>query len=230
MAFSGTYNFAPSLGDLVQNAYGRIGIRRPAILAEHMVDARVESNLLLTEFDNRGVNLWTVDLQSVQLVGGTANYTVPAETITVLDAYITTGLGANAVDQLITPISRSDYAALPNKLDQGQPTLFWYDRLIAPSITVWLVPDSSNTYTLNYYRYRQIQDSVLTGGTQPEVPVRWLDAFTAALAARLARMYAPPLLAEAKMEAERTFQIAANQDTENAPVYITPAIDSYYHR
>lgn len=231
MAFSGTYNFAPSVGDLVQNAYGRIGIRRPALLAEHMTDARIESNLLLTEFDNRGVNLWTVDLQSVPLIGGTANYTVPPETITVLDAYITTNSGsASAFDMIITSISRSDYAALPNKQDQGQPTLFWYDRLIAPSITLWLVPDQSNTYTLNYYRYRQIQDSVLTGGLQPEVPVRWLDAFTAALSARLARIYAPAMLAEAKTEAERTFQIAANQDTENAPVYLTPAIDSYYHR
>lgn len=230
MAFSGTYNFAPSLGDLVQNAYGRIGIRRPAILAEHMTDARIESNLLLTEFDNRGVNLWTVDLQTIPLISGQAVYSVPPETITILDAYVTITQGSDSTDQIITSISRSDYAALPNKQDQGLPTLFWYDRLISPSITVWLVPDVSNSYTLNFYRYRQIQDSVLTNGTQPEVPVRWLDAFTAALSARLARIYAPAMLAEAKTEAERTFQIAANQDTENAPVYLTPAIDSYYLR
>lgn len=228
MATSGTYTFAPSAGDLVQNAYGRIGIRRASLIAEHMTDARIESNLLLVEFANRGVNLWTVDLQTVSLTQGTASYSVPSTTIDVLDAYITTSSGSVTTDRIINSISRSDYAALPNKSDQGYPTLFWYDRLISPTITLWQVPDANGPYTLNYYRFRQIQDTVLSGGTQPEVPYRWIDAFTAALAARLSRMYAPAQLAEAKIEAERTWQIAANQDTEDAPIYITPGLDTYY--
>lgn len=228
MATSGTYNFNPSIADLVQNAFGRVGIRRTALLAEHMTDARVESNLLLTEFDNRGVNLWTVDLQTVPLVQGTATYTVPGNTITVLDAYITTGTGESAFDRVITSISRSDYASLPNKDDQGTPTIYWYDRLIEPTITLWQVPDNNGPYTLKYYRFRQIQDSVIGGGVTPELPLRWLDAFTAALSARLARIWAPDKLAEAKLEAERTWQIAAAQDTENAAVSIIPGADIYY--
>lgn len=228
MATSGTYSFAPSVADLVQNAYGRIQIRRPSLLAEHMTDARIESNLLLAEFDNRGVNLWTVDLQSTLLVQGTATYNVDPTTITILDAYIDTGSGENTVSRIITSISRSDYAAIPDKLQQGLPTVFWYNRQINPTITMWEVPDNNGPYLLKYYRFRQIQDSVLAGGVQPEVPLRWLDAFTAALSARLARIYAPTLLAEAKAEAERTWQIAAQQDTENAGFYIMPGIDSYY--
>lgn len=227
MATSGTYSFNPSVADLVQNAFGRIGIRRTSILAEHMLDARVESNLLLAEFNNRGVNLWTVDLQSQVLTAGTATYNVPSTTITILDAYITTGSGQDTIDRIITSISRSDYAAIPNKQQQGLPTVFWYDRLIQPTITLWETPDNG-PYTLNYYRFRQIQDSVLAGGVTPEVPLRWLDAFTAALSARLARIWAPTMLAEARGEAERTWQIAAAQDTENAGFYIMPGIDAYY--
>lgn len=228
MATSGTFLFNPSVADLVQNAYGRIGIRRSAILAEHMTDARIESNLLLTEFDNRGVNLWTVDLQSIALVQGTATYSVDPTTIVVLDAYIRTGTGQNTVDRIISSISRSDYAALPNKQEQGLPTVFWYDRLINPTITVWETPDNNGPYILSFYRFRQIQDSVISGGITPEVPLRWLDAFTAALSARLARIYSPEKLAESKSEAERTWQIAANQDVETAAFYIQPGIDTYY--
>lgn len=228
MATSGTYAFNPSVADLVQNAYSRIGIRRASLLAEHMADARVESNLLLTEFDNRGVNLWTVDLQTIALVQGTATYNVDASTITVLDAYIETGSGQDTVSRIITSISRSDYAAIPNKQQQGLPTVFWYNRQISPTLTVWEVPDNNGPYTLKFYRFRQIQDSTIAGGITPEVPLRWLDAFTAALSARLARMYAPDKLTEARAEAERTWQIAAAQDTENAGFYIMPGIDSYY--
>lgn len=193
-----------------------------------MTDARMESNLLLQEFNNRGVNLWTVDLQSISLVQGTATYDVDATTITILDAFITTGSGQNTIDRIISSISRSDYAAIPDKQQQGLPTVFWYDRLIQPTITLWEVPDNNGPYTLNFYRFRQIQDSVISGGLTPELPLRWVDAFTAALSARLARIWAPPMLAEAKAEAERTWQIAAAQDTENAGFYIMPGIDSYY--
>lgn len=193
-----------------------------------MTDARVESNLLLQEFNNRGVNLWTVDLQSLTLVQGTAIYSVPTNTITVLDAYITTGSGQSTIDRIIMPLGRSDYAAIPNKQMQGLPTSFWFDRLDSPSITLWEVPDNGGPYTLNYYRYRQIQDSVLASGTNPDMPTRWIDAYTAALSARLSRMHAPAVLPEAKQEAERTFQIAANQDVENVPFGIIPMLSGYY--
>lgn len=228
MTTSGTFSFNPSVADLVQNSYGRIGIRRSALLAEHMTDARLESNLLLTEFDNRGVNLWTVDLQTQLLIQGTATYLVDPTTITILDAFITTGSGQQTIDRIITSISRSDYAAIPDKQQQGLPTVFWYNRLINPTITLWETPDNNGPYTLNFYRFRQIQDSVLTGGLTPELPLRWVDAFTAALSSRLARIYAPDKLVEAKAEADRTWQIAAAQDTENAGFYIMPGLDSYF--
>lgn len=193
-----------------------------------MTDARFESNILLQEFNNRGVNLWTVDLQSVACVEGQASYSVPSSTIVVLDAFITQGSGEQTYDRIIMPLGRSDYAALPNKQLQGVPTSFWFDRLESPTITLWEVPDGNGPYTLNYYRYRQIQDSVLTSGTTPDVPLRWIDAYTAALACRLARIYAPAVLPEAKQEAERCWQIAATQDTENVPFGIIPMIGSYY--
>lgn len=228
MTTSGTYLFSPSVADLVFIAYARVGVRRPAVTPEHLTDARIESNLLLQEFNNRGVNLWTVDLQSVALVQGQASYTVPSTTITVLDAYVTVGTGQQAYDRIISPLSRSDYAALPNKALQGLPTSYWFDRLETPTMNLWEVPNNGGPYTLNYYRYRQVQDSVLAGGLTPDMPLRWVDAFTAALSARLARMHAPAVLAEAKQEAERTWLIAAAQDTEDAPFGILPMVGAYY--
>jgi hypothetical protein len=81
MSTSGTFLFAPSAGEFVLNAYGRIQIRGPALVAMHWYDARLESNLLQIEWQNKGVQLWTVDLQSIPLVQGTATYSVLPNTI-----------------------------------------------------------------------------------------------------------------------------------------------------
>jgi hypothetical protein len=230
MTTSGTFLFAPSVGELVINAYGRCQIRGPALVAQHWYDSRTESNLLQIEWQNKGVQLWTIDLQSVPLVQGTPTYNVPSNTMTILDTYITTFAGTQQNDRLILGISRADYAALPNKFQLAPPTAWWFNRLIAPVITVWPVPDLNNFYTLNYYRYRLIQDSVVAGGLAPEMPIRFLDAWTAGLAHRFARLHAPALEAIRGTDAEKAWGIASTQDFENTPVRIQPQIANYYRR
>lgn len=229
MATSGTYAFSPSVGELVLSSYARCQIRRPEITAEHMMDARNEANLLQVEWSNRGVTLWTVDLQSIALTENVATYDVNASTITILDAFIrTTSNGVNT-DRYIGPVSRSEYAAFPNKTgNPAPPTVYWYDRLIAPTVTVWPVPDGNGPYTLYFYRYRQIQDANIPSGVTPEVPYRWLDAAVAGLAARLATIRRPDLSTSLDAKAERAFGIAANQDVEGVPFFITPGLGTYY--
>lgn len=228
MTASGTYSFNPSVGELVLNAYSRINIRRPALLAEHMVDARVEANLLQTEWMNKGVNLWTVDLITTVLVQGTATYNVDPTTVMILDAYIETSSGGTTNDRIIEPVSRTEYASFPDKTLQSPPTVFWFDRLIAPTITLYPTPDGNGPYTLKYYRFRQIQDANVPAGVTPEIPNRWLDAFAAGLAHRLSRIYAPQLEQLRKADAMEAWMIAAAQDVENTPFYIFPGLSSYY--
>lgn len=207
-------------------AFARIGVRRSDILQTHLADARIEANLLLAKISNLQPNLWTVDLQSVLLVQGTAVYTVPPETVMVLDAYIR--YGSPSVDRSIYPISRSEYATYPNKTTQGPPSVFWFDRLIAPTITLWATPDGNGPYTLFYYRVRQVQDAEYANGQNIEIPYLWLDAFTAGLAHRLSRIYAPSLEGQRKMDADDAWQTAATQNVENVNLMINPGLSSYF--
>ena len=223
---SGTYNFAPSLGEVVLNAFARIGVRRTEIEQSHLSDARLEANLLLARLATTEPNLWTVDLQALPLLQGSATYTVPAETVMILDAYIR--YGSPSTDRSIYPISRSEYSTYPNKSQQAFPTVFWFDRLISPTITLWPVPDGNGPYTLFYYRVRQIQDAEFTNGQNIEIPYLWLDAFTAGLAYRLARIYAPPLEGQRKMDADEAWKLASGQDTENVNLVFSPGLSSYF--
>lgn len=228
MTSSGTFLFSPSVADLGLNAFNRIGIRPPALTQDQLVSLRMESNFLQVEWANKGVTLFTVDLEETAIVQGTATYDVDPSTIMILDAYISTGTAPNVVDRYITPFSRTDYASISNKEQQGLPTTYWFDRLINPTITLWQVPDGNGPYTLKYYRYRQIQDAEYTSGLTPEIPYRFLDAWSAGLAHRLSRIYAPKLEGARKADAMEAWQIAATQDTENAPMFITPGLSGYF--
>jgi hypothetical protein len=226
--YSGTYNFAPSVGDIILTAFQRIGIRPAEILQQHLQQAVMELNLLQSKLSNQQPNLWDVDLQTLPLLQGTQTYSVPAETVMITNAYISTGNGTSRIDRLIFPISQTEYAALPNKFVQAPPTQFWFNRLISPTVTLYQVPDGGGPYTMNYYRVRQIQDALLPNGFQIEVPYRWLDAMTAGLAHRMAAVFAPQLEQIRKMDAQEAWNLAATQDTENVPLFIAPGLIGYF--
>jgi hypothetical protein len=65
MATSGTYNFNPSLGELTIYAFNLCDVRATSLTQEHMESARMAANMMLANWSNRGVNLWAVDLQTV---------------------------------------------------------------------------------------------------------------------------------------------------------------------
>jgi hypothetical protein len=224
MTTSGTYNFSPSVGSLVLGAFDRIQLRPTALLAEHMYRAGVECNLLLSEWANRGVNLWKSELQQVSLTQGTATYTLPARTVNILVAYISIETGGVVTDRILNSISTFEYGALPQKQTQGPPTIYWFNRQISPQITLWPVPDNGGPYTMKLQTMVQVQDANLPSGETPDIPYRWYDAFTAGLAHRLARIYTPQLEQIRKADYNEAWAFAASEDTEDVPVYIYPAL------
>jgi hypothetical protein len=235
MSTSGTYTFNPSLGEITLYAYNLIGVRNTALLQEHMEAARMAANMLCSNWSNRGVNLWAVDLVTVPLVQGQASYDVDLNTVMILDAYMQTDNGGGApIDRIIMPVSRTEYASYPNKEQEGFTTTFWFDRLIGtvtpnkPTITLWPVPDGSSAQYLKYYRVRQIQDAALQNGVQVEIPYLWMDAFAYGLAARLAVIWAPDKMQLLKPLADEAYNIAAEQNIEQAQQYISPQIGGYF--
>jgi hypothetical protein len=231
MTTSGTYDFNPSLSDLTIYAYQLIGVRPTALVQEHMTSARMAANMLLTRWSNQGVNLWAVDLQTVPLVQGQATYSVPLNTVTVLDAYMgIINSAGQEIDRIILPISRTEYASYPNKQQQGFTTTFWFDRLINPNptITLWPVPDGSSAQVLKYYRVKQLQDANLQSATNVEIPYLWMEAFAYGLAQRLAQIWAPALIVSLKPLADEAYDVAASQNVETAQQYISPQLMGYY--
>ena len=220
---SGAYNFNPPIGSLALTAFSRCQVKRTEVLAEHMQNAFMETNLLGSSWGADGITFWTVQLISQPLTQGVATYTVPANALTVLDVYINNG----SSNRLIFGFSRTDFASLGNPDTKGFPTSFWQNRVIPQTLTLWPIPDGSATYTMDYYIYTQMQDSVLANGGNAALPYYWLDAYTADLAYRLSRHHAPQLEAVRKVDAKESYERAAKQ-VEQVPLYIVPGLTGYF--
>lgn len=221
MATSGTYDFGTTEQiDIITEAYERIG-RAPTSLAANDIDsARRSVNFLFSEWANNGPNLWEVDLVALPLVAGQASYTLDVETVYLLQVYTRTTSGGINTDLMIQPISRAEYAALPNKLQTAQrPTQFYFQRTTTPSLYVWPVPTTDDV-TLYYYRMKIQQDAGAFTDSL-DAPNRWMEAIAAGLAVKLAVKFAPDRLPFLEGQAQKSYDMACAEDRERVPLRIT---------
>ena len=216
MTTSGSRDFNLDVAEAIEEAYERIGLEmRTGYDAK---TARRSMNLMFAEWANRGLNLWTVATGTTTLTQGTAQYTLGEDVVDILDMV----LRRDSTDYEMTRISRGDYLDFPNKTDQGRPSQFYFDRQIAPEITLWQTPENS-TDQLVYYYVQRIEDvDSLTNTTG--VPFRFYPCMVAGLAYYLAVKKAPERVQMMKSIYEEEFQRAANEDEDKVPLMLTPSI------
>jgi len=393
---SNTYSYLPTLAEVSLEVFDRLGIRAAEITPDHFISMRRSMNLVFTSWSNRGVNLWLIDTQTVNLAQGTPTYLVPASTVNIEEAYLRTwymsqpidvtpsfattasspsvtatqanhgyvaggfinievpvsvgGLilsgfyqiasvpnantytfeasgnasattsggvvplfvtAANSSNVTVTlanhgylagqsfvigvatsvggimlsgsytiaailnansftimalqiagatasayenggdtqiagqstpvgngqpayndirlmPFSRQDYANVPNKLAQGRPSQYYYDRLIDPTVTLWYVPDNNGPYQLIYNRTTQPQDCNPRGTQTPYLPYRALESFHADLAAHMAIKWRPDIAKDLFAYAQDRWKEFAETDSERVTTHIVPQIGAYY--
>lgn len=243
IATSGTYSFNPSVAETIVEAFSRCEKPASELTREMMFEARRSVNYELVKWSNRGINLWAVDLQSIPILAGVGVYTgtpqgVPPETVAVLDCYWSqrNGFGAGVNnDRLMLPMSRDEYAEYPNKLAQGIPTRYWFERTIPPQMVIYQTPSTgqdsttANTpYFIDYYRLRRLQDAAPTTGQTADVEYRFLDALAAGLSLRLCLKYKPEKYQILKAEAEESWAFAASANRDDSPITVSPQIQRYW--
>jgi hypothetical protein len=128
---SGTSAFNLDLSEIVEEAFERAGSELRT--GYDLRTARRSLNLLFADWANRGVNMWTFEQNTINLVTGQPTYALPDDTVDILDHVIRTQANqpSNQADLTITRISVSTYATIPNKLTTGRPIQVWIQRLTA---------------------------------------------------------------------------------------------------
>lgn len=225
MTTSGTTTFNMDLNEYVEEAFERCGAELRT--GYDLRTARRSLNLLFTDWANRGINLWTVEQGSQVLTPGTATYTLPADTVDLMEHVIRTGAGnvSTQTDLTITRISVSTYSSIPNKLQQARPIQVYINRqAAAPTFTVWPVPDSSQTYTFVYWRLRRIQDAGAGGTYTQDIPFRFLNALVSGLAYYLSMKIpgAMERMQVLKQQYDEAWDLASSEDRDKSAVRFVP--------
>jgi len=129
MTTSGTSSFDLSFTDLAEEAWERAG--REMRSGYDLRTARRSMNLMTIEWQNRGINMWTIEQGTITFTTGLNTYPLPNDTIDLLDHVIRTNANntSNQADLNITRISMPTYATIPNKLTQARPIQVMVQRM-----------------------------------------------------------------------------------------------------
>jgi len=226
MATSGTTAFDMDFTEIAEEAWERAG--REMRSGYDLRTARRSMNLMTIEWQNRGINLWTIEEGTVTLTKGSSQYTLPADTIDLIEQVIRTNSGNTSTqsDLTLNRIGVSTFASIPNKLTEGRPIQMWIDRQRdAPVLNLWPVPDKNDTYIIAYWRIRRIQDAG-SGVQTADMNYRFLPCLVAGLAYNIA-LKVPELMDRVPMLKtvyEEAFALAAAEDREKTSDYYVPRI------
>ena len=222
--YSSTANFDLSIDDIAEEAFERCGLQTRS--GYDIKTARRSINLMLAEWANRGLNLWTIQLQEKSLAQGTTDLSgtnlfgsganAAQEIIDITDVVIT---DSSNNDYSATSISRSTYFNYTVKTTSGRPSQYYFERTINPRL--YLYPAADTTYTLKYYALLRMKDSGAYTNNN-EIPFRFLPCLTAGLAYYIAMKKAPDRIQLLKQIYEDEFQRAAAQDGERTSLFLSP--------
>ena len=216
MATSNSRDFDLDVAEIIEEAYERCGLEvRTGYDAR---TARRSMNLMFADWANRGVNLWTVRQATTTLTSGQATITLGADVVDLLEVVVR----RSNTDFTVSKISRSNYLSQPSKTTEGRPSQYFFNRQIAPEITLWPTPENS-TDQLVYYYVRRIEDADALVNTM-ELPFRFLPCAAAGMAYYIALKKAPERVQLLKTLYEEEFQRAADEDEDRVSLKLQPDI------
>ena len=255
MALSDSKAFNPDISEIVEEAYERAGLELRS--GYDLRTARRSLNFLMLEWQNRGINLWTIEEKTLEYTGAgvalTDNYLNKSEgsyqihmgTISLLDLILRINPGnvSTQADYHLSRIAQPTYANIPNKLTLGRPLQYYYQRVEIPGggtenpsgtdqyskIELWPIPDEDTKYRILYWRIVRIDDTGILASNTMQVTSRFLPALVAGLAYQIAtkRPEVASRIPYLKEQYEELFLQAADEDRVKTSARFVPRSATY---
>jgi hypothetical protein len=221
MTTSGTFNFSLDIDEVIQEATEMVGGEQT--LGHEPKSARRSINLLLQDWQNRGILLWTADTTTVSVSTSVTAYDLGE---TVVDVLETTLKRDNTAIQL-SRISMEEYAIIPNKSQTGRPTQYAVRRGRSNlTVYVWPIPENS-TDLLQFEKVRYFEDVNKSAIQTADISRRFLPCLTAGLAYQLS-IKRPGIeggrIQFLKTEYEERLARAMEEDRERASFRVVPKL------
>ena len=224
MATSGTKTWTLYVDEVIDEAMSRIGSE--PITGNEAKGARRSLNIMMRDWANRGIQLWTIDEATQTVTEGTANYTLDTYTIGVTEAVISRTENSVRTDFQMERINREDYLNIPVKSTKGRPSQYFLDmQRAAPVVYLYPTPDNS-TDVFRYKRRNRIED--ITASTESiDIPDRFLPSAVSGLSFYMAQKRPQVDInrrQELKLQYEEEFKRAIDDGREKVDLKIYPKL------
>ena len=221
MAVSGTYDFNLDIDEVIQEATEMIG--GEDTLGHEPASARRSINLMLKDWQNRGILLWSTAVSSVTVSASTTAYDLASTTIDALEVV----LNRDDTDIQLTRISPEEYLLIPNKTQTGRPMQYSIRRgRDNPVMSVWPIPENS-TDVLKMEIFSELQDVNKSADQNADLPKRFLPPLTCGLSYYMS-MKRPGVEAGRiqmlKVNYEEKLARAMLEDRERATMRVVPKL------
>lgn len=227
MTTSGTTTFNLDFVEAIEEAYERCGLESRS--GYDMKTARRSINLMMLDWANRGINMWTMEERVETLYQGQGEYQLDADIVDIIEQVVQLPNQTQTTRYTVSRVSVSTYATRTNPTIQSRPTQIYIERLVdGPRIHLWPLPNIEG-YTLHYWILKRIDDAGAYTNTG-DFPFRFLPVFISGLAYYIAEKKAtdnPDLIMRLKARYEEDWQNAAEEDREKATLSIVPRGASY---
>jgi hypothetical protein len=224
MAVSGTYNFNLDIDEVIQEATEMIG--GEDTLGHEPASARRSINLMLKDWQNRGILLWTTSTTLVTVVASTTAYDLSSNVINALEVVIS----RDNTDIKLTRITPEEYLIIPAKTQTGRPSQYSIRRgRDNPVMSLWPIPENS-TDVIKIETVTELQDVNKSAIQNADLPKRFLPPLTCGLSYYMAMKrpgVADTRIVMLKTNYEETLARAMEEDRERASLYLLPRLTFY---
>ena len=224
MAVSGTYNFNLDIDEVIQEASEMIG--GEDTLGHEPASARRSINLMLKDWQNRGILLWTTGTTAVTLSTSVTSYELSSNTINALEVVLSRG----DTDIQLTRITPEEYLIRPAPTQTGRSSQYSIRRgRDNPTLSVWPIPENS-TDILKIETVSDMTDVNRSADQNADLPKRFLPCLTMGLAYYMSmkRPLVPDTrIAMLKTNYEEMLARAMEEDRERASLYLLPRLTFY---
>jgi hypothetical protein len=222
MSTSGTYNFSMDIDEVIQEALEMIGGEQT--LGNDPKSARRSINLLLQDWQNRGILLWSTNTTVVDVSTSVTAYSLSSNMVDAMEVVV----NLSTTDIQLDRISMEEYLKIPRKSQTGRPTQYAIRRGRSnPELYLWPVPDN-NDYSLKIEKIKYLQDVNKSAGQIADVSRRFLPCMTAGVAYFMSLKRAGidgNRIMFIKQEYEERLARAMDEDRERTSLRIVPKLN-----
>lgn len=218
------YDFLANRNEIIAAAYRKIGVLSfgQEMDAEQLEEGVFALNLVVQDWENRGVFLWCRQILTETLVAATATYTPTDPAIIAVERAFLRAT-SDSTDDEIEVLSLDDYMGITNKTDTGRPRVLHFNLKQSASFTLWPIPDAAAAadYTLVYLGVSRLKDWDTAGGSG-DIPSKYQRALVYDLAVELAPDHAVPSSERDRLQlqADNYFKIAKGADSDRSELEI----------